>query len=100
MAKTHRENTDDSLITSKRPAVAVTNASSKSPLWNEDGIMKWPDQVPTYGDGEDSRPSTSSTVTNQPSMRHLPMKQGGATPAAARKVDNFTKKKIVEKKIL
>jgi len=48
--------------------------------------MRWPEQVPTY-DGEDSRPSTSSTVaTTQGGLRHLPVKAGGSTPGVARKV--------------
>lgn len=85
VAKTHRENTDDSIL-QKRPAVAMTSASSKSPLWNEDGIMKWPDTVPTFDDGTDSRPSTGSTMASAPTVRQPPAKAGGSTPGAARKV--------------
>ncbi|XP_052761742.1 polycystin-1-like isoform X2 [Mya arenaria] len=75
VAQTQREKTDDSLYNQK-PSVSVTNTSSESPLWNEDGILKWPDSVPSFDDGADSRPSTSSTVANQAALRQAAGKPG------------------------
>ncbi|XP_060598141.1 polycystin-1-like isoform X3 [Ruditapes philippinarum] len=89
VAKSQRENTDDSII-QKRPSVAVTKASSKSPLWNEDNIMKWPESV-NYDDGADSRPSTASTMAAGPSVRQPPGKAGGSTPGASRKSKTLKK---------
>lgn len=86
VAKTHRENTDESLV-QKHATVAVTNTSARLPLWNEDGIMQWPDSVPKYDDGTESRPSTGSTSATAPAVRQPPAKAGGSTPGATRKVN-------------
>lgn len=81
----------------KRPSVAVTKASSKSPLWNEDNIMKWPESV-SFDDGADSRPSTASTMAAGPSIRQPPGKAGGSTPGASHKVYTIVSCLPVEKR--